>query len=562
MALTKDAPDLFKEENDLEETAKADKPGLEANKKGKPGKAKKEGKKEAKPIIIDLDGLQHRVAAFPFPTDNYRAVLDIGGKILYGKGSEIHLYDFKSKEDKLVIKGVRPADLTADGKKMLYRFANKWGIIDIKPGQKPGAGELNLSDVTMKIDPVKEWNQIYNEGWRIFRDWFYVRNMHGVDWARMKKKYAQLMPYVGHRADLDYIFGELVGELNVGHTYVNWGDFDRVKRVDGGLLGAVLKADQKAGRYVIEKIYEGENWNERTRSPLTEQGVDVKEGEYIIQINGYEVTTAENPYKFLENTAGKKITLMVNSTPAADGARTYWIKPIKSELGLLYLDWVNSRRRLVDKLSNGRIAYIHVPNTAVDGNRELFKGVYAYSNKEAFIIDDRYNGGGWSPVKMIHKLMERPTSYWYRRDLALRQDPQFSLAGPMAMLINHYSSSGGDNFPYWFKEKNLGPLIGTRTWGGLVGYSWSPGLVDGPSFAVPMSGIVNTEGEFVVEGVGVYPDEGFEVYDLPEEILKGNDPCIEKAVEYLLEQLKKAPRKKAPTPENPDRSKWFEKEIK
>lgn len=217
---------------------------------------------------------------------------------------------------------------------------------------------------------------------------------------------------------------------------------------------------------------------------------------------------------------------------------------------------------MVDRLSNGRIAYIHVPNTAVAGNRELFKGIYAYNDKEAFIIDDRYNGGGWTPGKMIEKLAQRPISYWHRRDLKLRQEPTYALNGPMVMLINHYSSSGGDNFPFWFRKRNLGKLIGTRTWGGLVGYGWSPGLVDGPSFAVPMSGIVGTDGEFIVEGVGVYPDEGFEVYDRPEVVATGKDPSIEVAVKYLLEQLKKKPGKKMTNPKDPDRSKWYEKKIK
>jgi tricorn protease len=562
MALTKDAPNLFKEKNDLEESKPA--AAKPAAKKGK--KDKKKGQKAAasksKNVVIDFDGIAERVDAFPFPTANYGGMVDLGGKLMYFKDGEARMFDFSTLKDSPLFKGIFPSDITPDMKKMLYRGRGKWGIMDIRPGQKPGTGVLDLSGLVMKIDPVKEWKQIYNEGWRIYRDWFYVRNMHGVDWVKMNKKYAQLLPFLGHRADLDYIFGELVGELNSGHTYVNWGDFERVKRINTGLLGAKLKADTKAGRYQIAKIYQGENWNEGTRSPLTEQGINVKKGDYIIKINGYNVTTKDNPYKYLENTAGKKISITVNTTAADAGARTYWIKPIKSELGLFYLDWVNSRRKLVDKLSGGRIAYIHVPNTAVEGNREFFKGMYAYSNKDAYIIDDRYNGGGWSPIKMINKLTEKTVAYWHRRDLDLRQDPTFALDGPKVMLINHYSSSGGDNFPYWFKKKKLGTLIGTRTWGGLIGYGWSPSLVDGPSFAVPMTGITDTDGNLAVEGVGIYPDEGFEVYDTPEEIAKGNDPSIEAAVKHLLKQLEMNPPKKPKKPEEPDRSKWFEKEIK
>ena len=553
MALTKDAPNLFKDIDALNEK----KNGSKKIKSAKASESKKDKKEEEiKPVVIDFDGIKSRVVAFPHKTANYFYIEDIGGKILYRKDREVRLYNLETNKDELVIENARVISLSADNKKLLYRANNKWGIIDIKADQKIGDGELKLDDMEMKIDPVKEWRQIYDEGWRIYRDWFYLRNMQGVDWQKMKEKYAQLLPYVNHRGDLDYIFGELVGELNVGHCYVNWGDFKEVERVDTGLLGADLEADKKAGRYKISRIYKGENWNERTRSPLTEQGVNVKEGDYIIRLNGYEVTTNDNPYLFLENTAGKKITITVNSKPTAQGARTSRIKPIQSELGLFHLDWVESRRKLVDKLSNGTIGYIYVPDTAISGNRELFKGVYAFNNKKAFIIDDRYNGGGWTPGKMIEVLMRSATNYWYRRDLELRTDPTFALDGPMVMLINHYSSSGGDDFPYWFKKKKLGILIGTRTWGGLVGYSWSPQLVDGPSFAVPMSAIVSTEGKWVVEGTGVCPD--LEVYDRPEEIATGKDPSIEKAVEYLLKKLKENPPTKPTTPAAPDRSGWHE----
>jgi len=547
MALTKDAPNLFKEKAD---TAKPKDSNAEKNDKEK---------KDSEPVIIDFDDIEKRVAAFPLETASYNFIIDIGGKVLYGKDTEVRLYDLETRKDQPVIKGVRVRAISADHKKLLYQAGKKWGIIDMKPNQKPDAGALKLDDLEMKIDPVKEWSQIFNEGWRIFRDWFYVKNMHGVDWQKLKEKYAALLPYVSHRIDLDYIFGELVSELNVGHAYVGYGDFKKVKRMDTGLLGAELKAEKKSGRYKITKIYTGENWNPQTRSPLTEQEVDVKEGDYIIRLNDFDVFLKDNPYRFLENTAGKKITITVNSKPTEKGARTYWIKPIKSEQELFYLDWVESRRKIVDQLSNGRIGYIHVPDTAVQGHGEFFKGMYAYNDKEAFIIDDRYNKGGITPVKMIQKLAQKPTYYWYSRNLALAKEPIYGLEGPMVMLINHLSASGGDDFPYWFKKYKLGKLIGTRTWGGLVGIGWSPGLVDGASFGVPDTGFASKEGEIVVEGIGVYPDKGFEVYDRPEEIAKGKDPSIEAAVKYLLEQLEKNPPQKPKKPTEPDRSKWHEK---
>ena len=343
-------------------------------------------------------------------------------------------------------------------------------------------------------------------------------------------------------------------------TYVNWGDFPRVKRLDTGLLGAELKADATAGRYMIAKIFAGENWNEATRSPLTEQGVDVQVGDYLIALNGFEVTLKDNPYRFLENTVERKISIKVNARPLSEGAREYWIKPVKSELGLFYLDWVRSRRQMVDRLSGGRIGYIHVPDTSTQGNTELYKGMYAYKNKEALIIDDRYNGGGFIPVVMTELLARKTLNYWARRGLEMNPDPGVAHDGPKVMLINGYSSSGGDAFPYYFKKSKLGLLIGTRTWGGLIGLSGNPDLADGGSISVPTFGFVDNDGNWAVEGEGVYPD--IEVIDRPELVAAGKDPCIEKAVEVLLEQLKKNPPRKPAMPSEPDRSRWIEKEIK
>jgi tricorn protease len=384
--------------------------------------------------------------------------------------------------------------------------------------------------------------------------------MHNTDWKGLKAKYAQLLPYVSHRADLDYIFGEIIAESNTGHAYDNFGDFERVKRIDGGLLGADLKVDENANRYIISKIYKGENWTEARRSPLTEQGINIKEGDYLIKLNGSNVTLADNPYKFLENTANKYIEITVNSTPTESGARTYTIKTISSELTLFYLNWVEERRAMVDKLSNGRIGYIHVPNTAVEGNYELHRGMYAYHNKEALIIDDRFNGGGFIPENMADMLERKTLSYWHVNKLQPMKSPTVAHDGPKAMLINGYSSSGGDAFPYYFRKKGLGTIIGTRTWGGLVGMQDNEGLVDGGYIAVPRFGIYNEKGEWIIEGIGVYPD--IEVIDEPHLTAKGIDPSVEKAVEVLLKELEANPVKKPNTPAEPDRSGWIETEIK
>ena len=553
LALKKDSPKLFKYKNDVESVKKE----VPTDPKSK---ETKEPEKEGLLIKIDFDGISERIMDFPVKAGNMGNLEAIDGGILFMSEDGLHKFAIEDEKDDLIISGIRQAIVSADGKKLMYNAGPDFGIVDIKPGQKSGDGKLNLSNLVMKIDPKKEWQQIYTDGWRIFRDYFYVANLHNIDWAGLKAKYEKLVPYVSHRADLDYIFGEIIAESNTGHAYDNWGDFERVKRIDGGLLGAELKADPAANRYIISKIYKGENWNEDRRSPLTEQGVNIKEGDYLITLNGSNVTLADNPYKFMENTVGKVIEITVNSKPSTDGSKTYEIKPIKSELELFYIDLIDKRREMVDKLSGGKIGYIHVPNTAVEGNYELHRGMYAYHDKEALIIDDRDNGGGFIPENMADLLDRETLSYWHRRGLQSMKSPAIAHDGPKVMLINGYSSSGGDAFPYYFKKKELGLLIGTRTWGGLVGISRNAGLVDGGYINVPQFGVYNENEEWIIEGVGVSPD--IEVIDAPHLIAKGIDPCIEKAVEVLLKQLQENPVKKVNSPADPDRSKWNEMEIK
>ena len=553
IALAKDAPPLLPEKNDVE-PVKKDEPKPEAK---ADAKSKAEEPKKGIEVKIDADGILRRIIALPLPPGNYGGVLAADTNVFYFRDGGIFQFSLSDRKESPVLAGINGLAVSADRKKILYRHGQAFGIVDLRPGQKPGDGALRLVDMTMKIEPRLEWAQIFNDAIRIYRDWFYVRNMHGVDWAGMKEKYGRLVPYLGHRADLDFIFGELVGELNVGHAYVEWGDIPWASRVEGGLLGADLAADAKAGRYVIKKIYPGESWNEALRSPLTESGVDVKEGDYLIALNGRDVTLKDNPYQFLENTFGRRIAISVNAKPEPAGARESWIRPIKSEQGLFYLDWVQSRRALAEKLSGGRVGYIHVPDTSVPGNMELFKGFYSYSEKDALIIDERYNGGGFIPGRMVEILHRPLLSYWAGRNPGMTKVPNYVHSGPKAMLINHYSASGGDAFPYFFKELNIGPLIGTRTWGGLVGIGGNPVFVDGGSIDVPQSGIVGTNGEWVVEGVGVSPD--IEVWDSPDQVVKGHDPSLEKAVEVLMKELAAKPAMKPVKPADPDRSKWREK---
>jgi len=556
VALRADALKLFADKNDTEPIKEAEKPKEEPKTDKKVKTEDKPAAKEPAKVQIDLDGINSRITAFPMSAGTYRNLVAIEGGILYiGEGS-LRKFTIEDKKDEEVMDKVGQAIVSADGKMMIYRSGKDFGITKLSAGQKSGAGKLNLDDMVMKIDPKKEWAQIYTDGWRIFRDYFYVSNLHGVDWKGIKERFTPMVNHVSHRADLDYILGEIVSETNTGHTYVDWGDFERVKRVDTGLLGAELKADQVSGRYRISKILAGENWNEARRSPLTEQGVNVKEGDYLMAINGTELTLNMNPYELLENTVGKLVEITVNSKPENAGAKTYTVKPIASELELFNLNWVLERRAMVDKLSGGKIGYIYVPNTSTDGNRELFRGMYEYNEKDALIIDDRYNGGGFIPDVMTGLLERKTLSYWQRNGLSAMKTPGVAHNGPKVMLMNGYSSSGGDAFPYYFKKKGLGKLIGTRTWGGLVGMSGNAGLVDGGYIAVPRFGIYNEDEQWIIEGTGVSPD--IEVVDRPEQLAKGADPCIEKAVEVLLKELQENPVKKVNAPAPPDRSKWHE----
>lgn len=561
LSLTKKSPKIFKDKNDIEpvKAEKAVETPVSVTKTKKKTEITKDtlsaSKKETK-VEIEFEGINNRITALPGEAGAYRIVGASDDGLIFIKEGKLMKFNMKDEKNEEVLDKVMTASLSADGKMAIYRSGNDYGIIKLSSGQKAGAGKLNLDGLEMKIDPVKEWNQIYSDGWRIFRDYFYVNNLHGVNWQAMKERYSVLLPYVSHRADLDYILSEIVAESNTGHSYVDWGDFKKIERTDNGLLGAEFSVDNKTELYKISKIYSGENWNEGRRSPLTEPGIDVKEGDYLISIDGKEVRITDNPYSFLENKAGKSVEIKVNDKPSVEGGRTYLVKPVSSELNLLYYNWVNERREMVDKLSGGRIGYIHVPNTAAEGNKELFHGMYTYFNKEALIIDDRYNGGGFIPDRMADLLDRHTLVYWHQNGLRAGKSTAIAHDGPKVMLINGYSASGGDAFPYFFRKLGLGKLIGTRTWGGLVGISGNARLVDNGYISVPRFGVFDVDEGWIIEGKGVSPD--IEVVDRPEQLAKGIDPCIEKAVEVLMQELKDKPVKKVNVPAPPDRSKWHE----
>ena len=510
-------------------------------------------------VGIEPEGSDRRIVSFPLPSASYWNLKPVEGGLVFFNNSGMNLFNLEAQQDQLIMEGISTGVVSANENKFLYRFNADYGVASLEPDQEPGTGRLDLENLEMRLEPRAEWEQIFKDGWRIFRDFFYVENMHGVDWEGYYENYSELLPYINHRFDLDYLLGEIVSEVNAGHAYVDYGDFETVDRVETGLLGADIEPDYQNERFIISKIYEGENWNEDRRSPLTKQGIDINEGEYLIAIEGNEITTDENPYKFLENRVDVATRITVNETPDANGARTYTVHPIDSELELKYLDWVETRRAMVDEMSDGRIGYFHVPNTAADGNRELHRGMYAYHDKDALIIDERFNGGGFIPDRMVEMLERETLAHWHQQGLDPMRTPAIAHDGPKAMLINQFAASGGDAFPYFFRQKELGTIIGTRTWGGLIGMSGNASLVDGGYIGVPRFGIYNQEGEWIIEGVGIYPD--IEVVDEPHKVARGEDPSLERAVKELLEELEEDPPVEWETPEPPDRSEWIEIDI-
>ncbi|MBE2189762.1 MAG: PD40 domain-containing protein [Desulfobulbaceae bacterium] len=515
---------------------------------------KEDDKKADTPVVVKIkqENFARRIQSLPLANAGYGNLSFSKGKLYYQKNSSLMQYDLSENKESEIISSIQTYEISADGSTILYLSGGTWGICKNSPGQKADDGKLNFDGMILRIEPQAEWNQIYADAWRLMRDWFYDPNMHGYDWEQMRKKYEQLLPSVSHRNDLDFILGELIGEVNAGHTYVNSGDEAQVERFEGGMLGCEF-ANDGSKYYKIEKIFTGENWHEVWRSPLTEIGVDVKKGEYLISIDGEEISTKENPYKYLQNKAGQVITIQVNNKPDKAGAREYKIKTINSESELRFLDWVTKNREYVAEKSGGKIGYIWLPNTHIEGNRELYRWFYPQVDKDALIFDDRWNGGGFIPSMMIKLLERRVLNYWARRGLDPLPDPTFSHKGPKACLINGYSSSGGDAFPYYFKSLGLGKLIGTRTWGGLIGISGNPAFVDGGFLNIPTFRIMDPDGNWIIENYGVEPD--IEVVDRPELTAKGIDPSLDKAIEILLEELKLNPVKKITVPPAPDESK-------
>ena len=526
--------------------------------------AQTETKEPPRVFKIDLDGIQNRIVALAVPPAVIHS-LDASKDAIYystspvqglsgplaGENPAIHAYDLKERKDKVLLDGADRFALSHDGSKLLYRADGDGpvGIIDAKPPDSPhkvGDGALKLDGMRVEVDPPQEWKEMFNEVWRQERDYFFEASMNGVDWQKTKDQYAQLLPYVADRYSLTYILGEMIGELSNSHTYVGGGDFPDLHAVNVGLLGADYEADAASGMYRIKKILSGENWDAHTRSPLTEPGVNIKEGDYLVAINGRALRTPQTPDELLVNTANEVVTLTVNSKPAVDGARKVVVKPIGDEYNLRELNMIESNRKKVDAASGGRIGYVYLPNMGDEGLNQFVKQYFPQIRKEGIIFDVRYNGGGFVDQLVFSRLRRVLAAMNPARNWEPATTPQNVFYGYMACVTNHYAASDGDFFSYFFKQYKLGPLIGERTWGGVRGIRGYIPLMDGGYITRPEFSMYSLDSKWLIENRGVQPD--VVVDNPPDLVLKGQDPQLEKAVEMLMEQIKANPKKLPPPP--------------
>lgn len=510
-------------------------------------------------LRIDFEGLAERVARVPVPFDNYSSLTAAPGKLLFLKnpafafGREparqpaLETYDLAGRQAKTLADGVEGYVLSPDGTKVLVLQQGQWNLYESGGGEKKTVSTAGL--VVDRV-PSEEWAGIFDEVWRRYRDLFYVENMHGYDWVALREQYRPLLSHVRHRSDLTYLIGEMIAELNVSHAYLAGGDFELPERPRVALPGARFALDKAAGRFRIDKIFQGQNEEDTYRSPLTELGVDARVGDYVLAIDGVELKAPDNPYRLLRHKADRPVTLTLNSRPSMEGARQVTFRPIASEISLLYLQWVEGNRQRVDQLSGGRIGYLHVPDMGTDGLREFIKWFYPQIAKEGLIVDVRANGGGFVSPMLLDRLRRELLAVDVGRltDVPIRY-PQAAFHGHMACLINERSGSDGDVFPAMFRLSGLGPLIGKRTWGGVVGISGGGPLIDGGSVSVPQNGSVSVEGEWIIEGYGVDPD--IEVENDPKSVLAGRDPQLERGVEEVMKKIREAPRKMPGRPADP-----------
>ena len=525
---------------------------------GEPAGEDSQDRPEAdQPTRIDLDGIAGRVMRFPLEADNYFGVVGLEGRVMvvrsgasyYGRSSDrptfLLLYDLEERKLEDFAEAGRVA-ISADRTKAVIGRGTRYALYDIEPEAK--AKPVKTDGLAMNVDPVAEWRQIYDEVWRRFRDFFYAPNMHGYDWAALQETYEPLLEHVGHRSDLNYVLAELIAELNVSHAYVAGGDFEIPERPQAGLLGARFELDGDA--YRLGRIFAGQNEEPVYRSPLTEVGVGVEVGDYLFEINGEPLTASVNPFALLRNAGGAPVELLVGETSDRAKARYVLVEPVASEDQLIYLDWVQSNRRRVSEASEGRLGYIHIPDMGAAGIREWIKWFYGQQRKEGLVIDVRNNGGGNVSQMIIERLRRKLLMVDFERNSELDDPyPSDTFIGHLVCLIDEDTASDGDQFAYVFRQAGLGPLIGKRTWGGVVGIYGRGPLIDGGSVSVPEAGSGDADGNWVIEGHGVDPD--VEIENHPRDLIGGTDAQLEKGIEILLGKIVDEPRRFPRRPPDP-----------
>jgi tricorn protease len=507
-------------------------------------------------VKIDVEGLAQRVLPINLPVGEYtNLTAGTAGSFYYteplpggGPGLlRLQRYQISARAAAPVLEGVRSYSLSGDKKKLLYQgpAPTSWGVVSTERPARVGDGPLNLASLEMRVDPRAEWEQIYRETWRVQREYFYDPKMHGADWQAIYDKYKPLLAHVGHRADLGYLIATVGGELTVGHSYLlGTGDIPAEDPVQVGLLGADYAIEN--GRYRIKKIYSGENWNPELRAPLSSPGIQVAEGDYILEVNGRPLTSPTSIYSLFEGTANRQTLIRVNKSPTLEGARLLTVVPVANEDGLRTRAWVENNRRMVDKLSNGKLAYVWLPNTATPGYTSFTRYFYSQQDKEGAVIDERYNQGGMVADYIVNELDRKLLGYFALRAGEPITSPIAGIYGPKVMLINESAGSGGDALPFYFRQRKIGPLIGTRTWGGLVGTLGVPPTIDGGGITAPTLAFYNIKGEWDVENVGVAPD--IQVEYTPADVINGRDPQLERAVQEALKLVQQNPMKRIPRP--------------
>ncbi len=550
--LRKDGTPLFPVLPTEEKAADAAKEDAAA---AKSDKGTDKDKPKEKLVAIDFEGIEGRVETFPVPRGNYRFLAANDQNLYYLNKDEgdfnrfefrdprpfdLHAFSFADKKESTVIPAINAYELSADGSTIVYRGFAETGMIDATA--KDSSGEaIDLGDVKMNLVPLDEWRQIFNESWRMERDWYYEPAMHGLDWDAMKAKYGKMLERATCRQDVQYVIGELIGELNTSHTYVFGGDIRRTaEHVGVGLLGADYEIDRASNRYRIKKIYGDVDWNDDERPPLAGAGIDVKAGDYLLKVNGRDVTADRSVYSYFVDLADKAVELTVNDKPTAQGERTVTVKPVGSEYILRYTDWVEGNRRLVDKESGGTIGYIHLPDTYTGSTAVFPRYFYSQTTKQGIIVDGRFNGGGLDPDIFLQRLAKKPLLYWTRRNSHDYISPWFGTSAHLVCLTNRQAGSGGDMLPYLFRAKGMGPVIGTRSWGGLVGVSMWIGMIDGGGLSAPDYRVYNPQGKWVVENEGVAPDISIDLD--PADFGTGRDAQLMKALEVLKGAIAKEPR--------------------